>query len=353
MRDGVSPSEREVSESLANLISNANGRVAITTFSSNVGRIRSIAQAAEKAGRKVLLLGSSIRRVVEVATSIGMFDDIPDFVEEDEFQTIDAAKLVIILTGSQGESRAALAKIARQEHRNVSLVPGDMVVYSSRTIPGNEKPIIETKNMLIEQGIDIVEDGDTLVHVSGHPRRHELQKMYGWTKPEVLIPVHGEAAHLNAHARLAGEAGIPQVVPIRNGDLVRLAPGNAEIIDQVPCGRIYKDGNIIADESAIGVAERRKLSYVGHVAISIVLTRHGEIADDMDIAVMGLPEVTEAGEYFDDVLYKAAMSALSGIPAKRRKDEDLVREAVRRAVRGEARVIWGKKPVTTVFVARI
>ena len=353
MRDGQSPTEREVSDSLANQISNARGRVAITTFSSNVGRIRSIAQAAEKAGRKVMLVGSSIRRVVEVASDLNMFDDIQDFVEDIDFQYIDRNQLVIILTGSQGENRAALAKIARQEHRYISLAAGDTVIFSSRTIPGNEKPIIEVKNQLIEQGIDIIEDGEILVHVSGHPRKHELQKMYSWTKPEILIPVHGEAAHLNAQARLGADAKIPQVLSIRNGDLVKLAPGVAEVVDQVEVGRIYKDGNIIADEASTGVKIRRKLSYVGHIAISIVLDRSGEMADDLDIALHGLPEITNEGQTFDDALYKAAMSALSGIPKKRRRDDNLIRDAVSRAVRGETRNLWGKKPVTTVFVARV
>ncbi len=353
MRGGVSPSEREVSDSLASLINKATGRVAITTFSSNVGRIRSIAQAAEKAGRRVMLLGSSIHRVVNVATDIGMFDDIADFVEEDEFQTVDRKNLVIILTGSQGESRAALAKIARQEHRNVDLAPGDTVIYSSRIIPGNEKPIIETKNLLSEMGIDIIQDHDALVHVSGHPRRNELETMYKWTRPEICVPVHGEAVHLSAHAQLAGASGIPQVAPVRNGDLLRLAPGPAEILDQVPFGRIYKDGNIIADEAAIGVGNRRKLAHVGHVAVSVVINKHGDLADDIDIAAYGLPDVIESGEFMEDLLFEAAAGAVTSIPKKRRKDEDLVREAVRRAVRAEARNLWGKKPVTTVFVAKV
>ncbi|MEM7215886.1 MAG: ribonuclease J [Pseudomonadota bacterium] len=353
MRDGVSPSEMDVTESLANLIRQAKGRVAITTFSSNVGRIRSIAQAAEKAGRKVMLLGSSIRRVVEVASGLGMFDDIREFVEDEEFKSIPANELVIILTGSQGEPRAALAKIAFGEHRYIELNAGDTVVFSSRTIPGNEKPIIAVKNGLIEQGIEVIEDGENLVHVSGHPRRHELRQMYQWTRPEILIPVHGEAAHLNAHARLGADAGIPQVVPVRNGDMVRLAPGVSEIVDQVPHGRIFKDGDIIGTDEGVGVKERWKLAHVGHVAVSIVMDRKGEMADDMDIEVFGVPEVTNEGEYFDEVLYKAAMSALAGIPKKRRRDEDVVREAVRNSVRREARNKWGKKPVTTVFVARV
>ena len=353
MREGISPSEQDVTASLAELIRSARGRVAITTFSSNVGRIRSIAKAAERAGRKVMLLGSSIRRVVEVSTGLGMFDDIQDFVEDEEFKAIPADELVIILTGSQGEPRAALAKIASGEHRYIELNAGDTVIFSSRTIPGNEKPIIAVKNGLVEQGIEIIEDGEQLVHVSGHPRRHELKQMYEWTRPEILVPVHGEPAHLSAHARFGGECGIPQVVPVRNGDLVRFAPGLSEVVDQVPFGRIYKDGNIIGTEEACGVKERRKLAYVGHVALSIVLDRNGEMADDMDISVYGVPEVATSGEYFDDLLYKAAMSAFAGIPKKRRRDEDLIREAVKNAVRKEARNLWGKKPVTTVFVARV
>jgi len=351
MRTGESPSEQEVSDSLAEIIAEAKGRVAITTFSSNVGRLRSIAQAAKKNGRRVMLMGSSIRRVVEVSSELGYFDDIDDFVDERDFDTVDRAKLVIILTGSQGEPRAAMAKIAHREHRNVELVPGDTVVYSSRIIPGNEKAIIETKNLLIDQGINIITDDDALVHVSGHPRQSELKAMYAWLKPQVSVPVHGESAHLNAHAKLAGEFGVPQVAPVRNGDVLRLAPGNAEIITTVPHGRYYKDGIIFGDESEIGVSQRRKLSYAGIVSLSIVLDRKGNIADEIDIEVYGLPYVTGEGEDFDDVLYHAANGALNSIPAKRRKDPEVVRKAVKNAVRASARDHWGKKPITTVFVA--
>jgi ribonuclease J len=206
---------------------------------------------------------------------------------------------------------------------------------------------------MIEQGIEIIEDGPVLVHVSGHPRRNELRQMYEWTRPEILIPVHGEEAHLSAHAKLGAESGIQQVVPVRNGDLVRLAPDLPEIIDQIPFGRIYKDGHIIGTDESVGVRERWKLAHVGHIAISIVLDRNGDPADDMDIEVFGLPEVTNNGEYFDDVLYKAAQGALSGIPKKRRRNSDMVRDAIKNAVRAEARNLWGKKPVTTVFVATV
>ena len=353
MRTGQSPSELEVSDSLAEIISNCTGRVAITTFSSNVGRLRSIAQAAKKNNRRVMLMGSSIRRVVEVSSDLGYFDDIDEFLDERDFDTVDRANLVIILTGSQGEPRAAMARIARQEHRNVTLAAGDTVVYSSRIIPGNEKAIIETKNLLIDQGINIITDRDTLVHVSGHPRQSELKAMYSWLKPQVSVPVHGEAAHLSAHAKLAGSFGVPQVAPVRNGDVLRLAPGNAEIVDNVPSGRYYKDGLIFGDEGEIGVSQRRKLGYAGFVCLSIVLDRKGNMADEIDIDVYGLPELTNEGEELDDILYHAAIEALNSIPPKRRRDAEVVRKAVYQAARAASREHWGKKPVTTVFVALV
>lgn len=353
MREGVSPTETEVSDSLARIISDARGRVAVTTFSSNVGRIRSIALAAAKVGRKVLVMGRSMRRIVEVSDERGYLEGLPEFVEEDEYDSIPRREMVIILTGSQGEDRAALAKLARDDHPRVHLSPGDTVIYSSRVIPGNEKAIIETENLLIDRGVEIITDDMMLVHVSGHPRRGELEQMYKWVRPTISVPVHGEAQHLAAHARLAAGLGVPQVAPVRNGDLLRLAPGPAEVIDQVPHGRIYRDGNIIGDEEAVGIDVRRKLSYVGLIACSVVLDTKGRMADDLDISVHGLPQETASGEPFDDILYDAANGAVQSIPAGRRKDDDVVRNAVHKALRAAARENWGKKPVVTVFVARV
>ncbi|MEO0920921.1 MAG: ribonuclease J, partial [Pseudomonadota bacterium] len=257
MREGTSPSEVEVSKGLEEVISKATGRVAVTTFSSNVGRIRSIALAAQAAGRRTLLLGRSMKRVVDVASELGYMDGVDDFISEDEFGYIARDKVVVILTGSQGEPRAALAKLGRDEMRDVALTAGDTVVYSSRTIPGNEKAILETKNRLIDMGIDIIEGSDALVHVSGHPRRNELREMYQWTRPKIGVPVHGEAAHLSAHAKLMREGQIPDVMDARNGDVIKLAPGQPEIVGEVPHGQIFKDGMVIGDETQTGVAERR------------------------------------------------------------------------------------------------
>ncbi len=352
-RPGISPTETAVSESLAEIIAEAPGRVAITTFSSNVGRIRSIALAAKKAGRRVLLMGLSIRRVAEVSDSLGYFEGLDEFIEEDEFESIDRRNIVIILTGSQGEDRAALAKLARDDHPRVHLAAGDTVIYSSRTIPGNEKLILETQNRLIERGVTIITDDMALVHVSGHPRQAELEQMYAWTRPQVLVPVHGEAMHLAAQARLGASAGIPQVAPVRNGDLLRLAPGPAEIIDNIPVGRIYRDGKVIGSEDEVGVGGRRKLSFAGIIACSIVIDRNGRMADEIDLVLHGLPEKTPSGDLFDDVLFDAVSGAVESIPPGRRKDEELVMRAAEKALRAAARDHWGKKPVVTVFVAKV
>lgn len=352
MRDGESPSEQAVGVGLRGVIEKAPGRVAITTFSSNVGRIRSISEAARDCGRQVLVLGRSLKRMIGVATELGYMEGIPPFIAEEDYGFIPRENLVIICTGSQGEARAALAKLARDEMKSVALSPGDTVVFSSRTIPGNEKPILEIKNQLIEQGIRIIEDSDALVHVSGHPRRNELRKMYEWTRPQIGVPVHGEAAHLVAQGSLMSEGGIKQVAQVRDGDMLRLAPGAAEILGKVPFGRVYKDGRLIGDDEAMGIRDRRKLSFAGHVAMNVVLDERYELAGDPDIVAIGVAAANAKGDDLEDLMLDAAIGAFESIPRQRRKDLDLVQESVRRAVRAAANEAWGKKPLVTVFVTR-
>ncbi|MBL0372841.1 ribonuclease J [Rhizobium sp. KVB221] len=352
-REGDSPSEMEVSASLADIIRNAAGRVAVTTFSSNVGRIKSIALAAEQAGREVMLLGSSMRRVTDVARDLNMLEGMQPFIAEDEFGYLPRENAVVILTGSQGEARAALAKIARDEMRNIGFTKGDTFVFSSRPIPGNEKAILDIKNALIDQGMIVISDTDTLVHVSGHPRRNELKRMYEWVRPQILVPVHGEAAHLHAHAELGRATGIPDVAEVRNGRMLRLAPGPATIVAEAPHGRIFKDGNFIGDVDEMGIGERRKLSFAGHVAVNVILDSRYDFIDDPDVTAFGLPAFDEDGEDMEDLLYDAVLGAVESIPRVKRKDLDMVKEAVRRSVRSAANNSWGKKPIVTVFVTRV
>jgi len=353
LREGVSPSEKDVAESLALIIAKAEGRVFVTSFSSNVGRIRSIAEAAREAGRSVMMVGRSMKRVVDVASELGYIEGLPEFLSEDNYETVPRDRLVVILTGSQGEPRAALAKIARGEMRNLRVADGDTVIYSSRTIPGNERAIIDTMNLLIDQGVRIVTSDDQLVHVSGHPRRNELRRLYSLVRPRILIPVHGEAAHLSAQAELARGEGVGQVLRVRNGDVVKIAPGPAEIIDQAPVGRLIKDGRLIGDVDEVGINERRKLSYVGHVGISLLLDQKFNIAGDPELETVGLPENDARGDALADILFDAAIGAVESIPRVRRKDLELVRESVRRAIRAAGNESWGKKPVVTVFIARL
>ena len=353
MREGDSPTESSVSDGIADVIRNSKGRVAITTFSSNVGRIRAIAEASARVGRQVLVLGRSLKRVIEVASELGYLDGIPDFLAEEDYQFLPPEKTVILCTGSQGENRAALAKLARGEFRNISLGEGDTVVYSSRKIPGNEKAILDVKNGLVDLGVRVIEDTDALVHVSGHPRRNELRQMYAWVKPQIAVPVHGEAAHLSAHAELATEIGVPFVGRVRNGDMFLFGPGTPGVIEQVKVGRIYKDGNVIGDENFTGVSERRKLSYAGHVVVSVLMDDQAELIDEPEIVAMGTPQQTAEGQDFEEMLLEAVESAFISIPKRKRKDLDMVQEALRRAVRSTCDRKWGRKPVATVFVIQV
>lgn len=345
--------ETEVSHNLAKIIAEAKGQVAITTFASNVGRVKSIALAAEAAGRRVLLVGRSMKRSAQVAAELGYMEGLAPFLSEEDYDAIPRDKIVLILTGSQGEARAALAKIARDEMRDITLTAGDVIIYSSRSIPGNEKAIIETQNRLIDRGIEVITDHDAPVHVSGHPPRGHLRQMYEWTKPQILVPVHGEAMHLSAQAAFGEEMGIDTIAEIRNGDMLRLAPGVVEVVDEVPVGRIYKDGKLLGDEDELGIRERRKLSYAGHVTVSFLLDKAGELADEVQLVAYGLPETDGRGELMEDILFDAVEAAINNIPHKRRKDEDVVREAARKAVRSTVNGIWGKKTIVTVFLHRV
>ena len=353
MREGVSPTERDVLNSLTEIISNEKGRVAVTTFSSNVGRILSIARAAKEAGRQVLLVGRSIKRSVSVAEELGYLDGIDAFLSEEDYPYIPRDKIVMVLTGSQGEQRAALAKLSRDEMRSLALTAGDTVIYSSRSIPGNERAIIDTQNRLTDMGVKIITDHDALVHVSGHPRRSDLKKMYEWVKPDILVPVHGEALHLAAQTALGRQVGIKRVAEIRNGDMLKLAPEPVEVIDEVPVGLIYKDGNLIGNEDELGISERRKLSYVGQVSASFLLDKHHNLADVPEVVSFGLPETDDEGNLIDEIITDTIETTIDSIPRAKRKDDDLLREAVRRAIRAEVNEIWGKKPVCAIFMHRL
>jgi ribonuclease J len=350
IRDGVSPSEADVAIVLAQLIREAPRRVAVTTFASNVARLGSVAKAARAAGRELVVVGRAMLRVIEAAQATGYLDPDLRFHDETVFAKLPPRKVVALCTGSQGESRAALARIAQGEHPNVELEEGDRVIFSSRTIPGNEKAVSRVQNGLADLGVEVITDQDEAVHVSGHPRRGELEQLYGWVKPGIAIPMHGEGRHLEAHAKLAESLGVEHVVRARNGTMVRLLPGPAAIIDDVPVGRLYRDGTILTRADDGQVRERRKLSFAGSVAVSLVLSDKGVLLAEPEVALTGLPPADAQGTPFAEIVRGAVNGTIESIPRPKRKDQALVSDAVRRSVRAAVNQAWGKKPMCSVLV---
>jgi ribonuclease J len=350
LRDGRSPSETDVAAEIAKIIKTAPRRVAVTLFSSNVARIQAVAEAAKKAGRHLVVAGRAIHRMIEVAVETGHLPKDLRYHDQDHFGYVQPSECVLLLTGSQGEPRAALARIADRSHPEIKLDPGDMVLFSSRTIPGNEKLVGYIQNRLIDQGCEVVTDNDALIHVTGHPRRDELKEMYSLIKPRIAVPMHGESRHLKAHAELAKAAGVPHVVRMRNGDVLKLAPGEPQIVDEAHTGRIFRDGRLLLPESEGSVRERRRLSEAGIAIVALAVTDRGNLAADPDVVLDGIPYEDEDGRDMADVAYDAIDGTLRSIPPKRRGEPAVIEDAVRRAVRSAIDQAWGKKPIVKVLV---
>ncbi len=353
VREGISPSEQDVAETLKKIIAQAKGRVAITTFASNLARLRSAALAAEAAGRQVVVVGRAMERVIGVGRELGYLDGVPPFRGVDAYSSLPASKVLVLLTGSQGEPRAALARIANDDHPAIELSPGDLLIMSARSIPGNEKAINRIINSVINKGVEVLTDRNALVHVSGHPRRGELKQMFDWLRPEVVVPVHGEALHLHENAELARESGIREVVSCRNGDIVRLWPGPAGIVDQFQAGRLYKDGSLLVSASEPAVKDRKRLSFSGVISIAVAMESRGAMADEPVVEFTGIPE--QAGDHGSmlDLIFDAVHTGFESLPKPRRRDPDQVEEAIRRSVRGAVNAAWGKKPTCHVLVLQI
>jgi ribonuclease J len=353
LREGRSPSERDVARSLAGLIRAAKGRVAVTIFASNVARIRAVADAARSAGRQLVVAGRAMHRIIDAALETGYLPGDFKYYDQEHYQYLERGETVVLCTGSQGEPRAAMARIAEGQHPHISLGKGDLVIFSSRTIPGNERAVGRIHNQLIDLGCELVTDQDALVHVTGHPRREELKEMYAWVRPRVAIPMHGEARHLAEHAKLARAAGVNEVVDVRNGDIVRLAPGAAAIIDEAPIGRVFRDGRLLVSAEEGPVRQRRALAFAGIVIVSITLSGRGELLAEPFITLDGVPAFDAGGESVLEHLLDVVEGTLKSIPPPRRRDGETVREAVRRAVRARVEDLWGKRPITKVLLTQL
>lgn len=343
---GHSGSEAKVRGSLVQLVGTLKGRVAVTAFASNVARLDSIAHAARVHGRKVALVGRSMHKIVEAARTSGYLEDFPATLDAREAQELPIGKVLYLVTGSQGEPRAALSRIAGTNHPDVQLGKGDAVIFSSRVIPGNELAIFELHNKLSALGVEVLTAEDHFVHVSGHPARDELAEMYRWTRPRIAVPVHGELRHMAEHARLAKSLQVPEALVPANGQLYRLAPGPAELIDEVPSGRIHMDGRVLVAEGEGLAKARRAMGFAGLLAVTLVLDAKGRPAADAAILAEGMPEPVK------EAVLTVVNEALRRHNPKTTDAEEL-REAVRRAARRAAHEAWGKKPVTRVTVVEL
>ena len=347
LREGLSPSETSVAETLTDIIEHAKGRVAVTTFASHVERISSAVKAARSAGREVVIAGRAMRNTIEAARICGYLKDAGAFLDEDAFGYLPRDRIMLLCTGSQGEPRAAIARIGEDAHPNIALEQGDLVIFSARTIPGNEKEVSAVINNLAKLDVDVLTADDALVHSSGHPRQGELKLMYEWLRPRILVPMHGEPRHLRAHAQFAKANGIKETLILEDLKIARLCPGPAEIIDEAPGGRLHVDGKLIVESTDGPAKQRRKLSFAGIVFLTVVIDSKLELAEDIALLIDGIPDG------LDEDFAEAAEKAFDSMPRAKRKDDATVEETLRNAVRREADNIWGKKPVCKVVVVRV
>jgi ribonuclease J len=339
---GRAGSEADVRTTLSRLIKSYTGRrIAVTAFASNVARLETVALAARDAGRSVALVGRSMRRMVAAARATGYLKSAPEFVPEEQAALIPADDIVYLCTGSQGEFGSALARIATGEHRTAPLDPGDVVIFSSRVIPGNEKRVGALQNALAARGIEIVTDQDHHVHVSGHPCRDELADMYRWVRPAIAIPVHGELRHLMEHRRFAESLQVPHAIVAPNGSVLKLAPGTPCIVDEAPSGRLHLDGTVPVLAGDCVARARRSLAFAGFAALTAIVGPKGRLVAPLSLITEGIPEPVVGA------LREAAEKEAGGV---RLGDDEESAERLRRAVRRAAQAAWGKRPMVKVEI---
>jgi len=349
MVDGESGSEGDVRRSLADLIGSLRGRVAVTCFASNVARFESIALAARDAGRTVALVGRSLRNIDASARECGYLKGIPPFASEDDAQDIPDENLLMICTGSQGEARSALARIAADQHPRIELGEGDTVVFSSRMIPGNERAIMAVQDNLVRRGVRLITDADHLTHVSGHPARDELKRLYALVRPKYSVPVHGEWRHLSAHAALAQELQVKPIL-LEDGDVLSLAPGIPEVIDSAPVGKLVLDGNRLVPLQGGVMSARRRILFNGVVIASIAVDAQG--------VLRGVPRISAPGlfEGDDPELDRVAgelAAAIRDLGASLRRDDAALLDAAKASLRRALGKRLAKRPMVDIHLLRV
>lgn len=349
-QNGESGSEETVAKELEKLVSELKGKVAVACFASNVARVFSVVSAAHKAGRSVCLLGRSMIRIVGAARSIGLFADV-QFIEPSKASKYKDDDVLYICTGSQGEKKAALSRIAEGNHPSLNLKEGDNVVFSSREIPGNERDIYNLINSFTLKGVNVVTAHDRPIHVSGHPCRDELARMYSWVKPQIAIPTHGERRHLIEHARFAKSLQINKAITPKNGDMVLIAPNGPKIIDEVANGRLLVDGNAIIPFDSEIMGERRRIAENGYILINIVFNQKGRIIGGPDVRSRGLAQkdgsiLSESLEDIANVVEKA----IAKLKLDEKLNEELCEDIIVKSIRKFTYGLLKKKPMVEVVV---
>lgn len=348
---GTSGSEGEVHDSLIPLLRDKPGRIAVTTFSSNLARLETLFAVANELGRHVCLIGRSMHRFIAAAQENGYLKHIPNQVDEREAGFLPREKIMYICTGCQGEPRGAMARIAFDSHPHVTLSPGDTVVFSSKIIPGNERTLFKLHNELVRNGIEVITEKDAFVHVSGHPSRDELAEMYALARPQIAVPVHGEPRHLVEHARFAQSLQVPHGIVPRNGDLIRLAPGAPDVVEQVPAGRLAIDGDELIPLQGGTLQARRKLAFNGAVSVSLAVDRDGHLVTPPQVSMTGV--VNFEPEEVDADVAEDIADAIGKLRPGPQRDDAALEQAAQRAVRSYLRDLNGRKPVIQVHVLRV
>lgn len=353
MTPGHSVSEAEVQRAMIAEFKKHAQRIAVLCFASNVARLRSIAHAAEACGRHVALVGRSLWRISDVARETGYLDGVPSFVSEEDAGFLPRDKVVLVCTGSQGEARAAMPRIAENTHPHITLEFGDTVIFSSRAIPGNEKAILRMKNRLIAQGIKLVSDREAPLHASGHPAEDELRELYHWLEPKAVIPVHGETAHLHAHAALADDCGVPFTLIPENGAVIQLAPQPIQVTGTAQIGKLAVQGDSLMPAESDVMRLRRKVSAAGSAVVTLVMDKKGRLLASPQISSPGLIARGPQGNGTMADFENAIQVAVENLPVGELRSDAAVEAAAARALRRQAVQAFGKKPVTDVHLVRV
>lgn len=347
--EGESGSESDVRASLTDIIRECEQRVVITTFASNIARLETVIRAAIAAGREVALAGKSLWRVTQAAKESGYLLDLPPFLTDSQGMDKPRDRVVFICTGCQGESRAALSKVARGDHPAIRLSKGDTVIFSSRTIPGNEPQIGWVQNRLVEQGLELITDYNGFVHVSGHPARMELERMYALVRPKIAIPVHGERRHIHEHAKLAKSLQVPETVEPQNGSVVLLKEGDARVIGFTESGYLALDGTSMLDTNSPVLKTRRKIRDDGFMLVSFVLNKQGQLASEIFISSPGILDAADDKDLLESIAEEIAEVISKANPKSKRSLPEAVRSVMRRTINDEL----GKKPVLDVHIHQL